>query len=670
MKGPTLKNDSPSLARMSSSSSSKKGLGFPSMLTLVASLGEKTNEDDDKYSKEAALSKMTIGSNRVDPLVSLEEMQAHLKLLSAFSAVRDSCFAAKSSNIKAEADQVWTAFLLRANHRFTEYLDKILTWSNLGVNADTRSAERMLNLDQEKAEQMLKKTFNISDDLLPPLDVAMMWHAYRLNPGRLTEDATRVPSLRILSLVHFPLQLLGSHLDSASKQVECKKAEAFWTSTTGLSWKLDTVIPAAAFRDAANEATFGPDHGLVIQCPVCCTSEAGPSSQFLSWDALSDLKWKFKCQRCSVKADAKVLKGADFLRDVQAWLADEQRTDNFRMRGGLLSPRNGKYFPDDPHAPVLCRLYNYKRKISEHQEGMDALVQFPPRFGKEAARMSQVSKNIDKMKPCPMLKPRKHFEEARGDILQLSNIIARETLDREAVSHEKIAIDLRRRLSLLFKFYMEGNPFTVFSVDLVDAVKRQFSFVDEMNGMGWTQVERIDGKSDVSQLANAIVRYHKWLHVLYKKKELMCPTLDIDLAWHTHQLSALYYIDCFRVVGCFVDHDDKIGVTELGNAFDNTGRMWFEMYNQPYSICGCAVSTWYNPLRSLSIKMKSKSAKSKAKNDESQGQDNNASHPSIHNLVVDEHSSTGRAIVSLRKTREIKDMEKGQRKNGHSDVFM
>lgn len=666
MKGaaPSIKN-SPNLARSSSSSNKKGLLGFSSMLSLVSSLNDKGDKEIDEDGPEAVLSKMLIGSNRVDPLVSLDDLQAHLKLLSAFGALRDGCFQGKSNNIKTGIDQVWTAFLHRANHRFTVYLDKILTWSNLGVSADNRTSERMLNLDQEKAQQMLKKTHCITIELLPPLDVAMMWHAYRLNPGRLMEDATRVPSLRILSLVNFPLQMLSNHISSTDKQLRCKEAEVFWTRATNHSWKLNTLISAAPI-----ESTQGPDQGLVVQCPICCESSAGPCSQFLSWNMLSDPQWKFNCQQCSVKVDAKVLKGATFMRDLKVWLADEQTTDNYRMRGGLLSPRNGKYFPDDPHAPVLCRLYDYKREVSTHQEGMDALVRFPPRYGKEAAIMSQYLKNVDKLKPSPILKPRKHFEQAKGDILELSHIIMMETMDREAVAHEKIAIDLRRRLSLLFKFYFEGNPFTTFSVDLVDAVKRQFSFVDEMNGMGWTQMEHIDSKYDAPQLANAIIRYHKWFHVLCQKKELMCPTLDIDLAWHTHQLSALYYNDCFRVVGCFIDHDDKIEVTMLANAFDKTGRMWFEMYNQPYSICGCAVYTSSNLFQSLSLKLKSKSAKHKGENDAFNKDVSKGSHPSIHNLTVNPHSSTSRAGNSIRKTREIKDMETGQRKRGHSDVFM
>ncbi|KAF8582970.1 hypothetical protein K439DRAFT_1285906, partial [Ramaria rubella] len=43
------------------------------------------------------------------------------------------------------------------------------------------------------------------------------------------------------------------------------------------------------------------------------------------------------------------------------------------------------------------------------------------------------------------------------------------------------------------------------------------------------------------------------------RKEFLVPTLDIDLGWHTHQLSgARYMSDTVRHVGRYVDHDDKI----------------------------------------------------------------------------------------------------------------
>jgi hypothetical protein len=71
------------------------------------------------------------------------------------------------------------------------------------------------------------------------------------------------------------------------------------------------------------------------------------------------------------------------------------------------------------------------------------------------------------------------------------------------------------------------------------------------------------------------------------------PTLDIDLAWHTHQLKAdKYKRDCATHVGRYIDQyasirtnfynlaelfafsDDKIEENTLSSAFDITCRAW------------------------------------------------------------------------------------------------
>ena len=52
------------------------------------------------------------------------------------------------------------------------------------------------------------------------------------------------------------------------------------------------------------------------------------------------------------------------------------------------------------------------------------------------------------------------------------------------------------------------------------------------------------------------------------------PTLDIDLAWHTHQLQSSYRIDTAKAVGRAIDHNDKVEETDLGYGFDDTAKLW------------------------------------------------------------------------------------------------
>jgi hypothetical protein len=84
------------------------------------------------------------------------------------------------------------------------------------------------------------------------------------------------------------------------------------------------------------------------------------------------------------------------------------------------------------------------------------------------------------------------------------------------------------------------------------------------------------------------------------------PTIDIDLAWHTHQLQGSRYHDkCYRLVGQYVDQyvkciyqyrkdltraplsNDKVEENLLANCFDDTCKAWKTRFGAQYTFCGC-----------------------------------------------------------------------------------
>jgi hypothetical protein len=72
--------------------------------------------------------------------------------------------------------------------------------------------------------------------------------------------------------------------------------------------------------------------------------------------------------------------------------------------------------------------------------------------------------------------------------------------------------------------------------------------------------------------------------------DVAVPTLDVDLAWHTAQLSPKAYYD-YSIQKCnkFIDHDDKIAEDKLATAFEWTSKTYQELYGEVYSECTC----WY-----------------------------------------------------------------------------
>jgi len=68
----------------------------------------------------------------------------------------------------------------------------------------------------------------------------------------------------------------------------------------------------------------------------------------------------------------------------------------------------------------------------------------------------------------------------------------------------------------------------------------------------------------------------------------MVPTLDVDLFWHSHQLTpARYYAYCFSAAGRFIDHDDKLPTGVLDDGFERTGERYWNAFKAEYGGCLC-----------------------------------------------------------------------------------
>ncbi|KAH7134605.1 hypothetical protein B0J13DRAFT_85443 [Dactylonectria estremocensis] len=119
---------------------------------------------------------------------------------------------------------------------------------------------------------------------------------------------------------------------------------------------------------------------------------------------------------------------------------------------------------------------------------------------------------------------------------------------------------------------------------LIANVTRQLVFVDKMHAQLWIRSPALAGT-----LTRAVERYENYLELfqLYPGKMLV-PTLDIDLVWHTHQLSAKNY----RTVtesrcGRFINHNDKLGKPTLETGMKDTQELFQVHFGQAYSICLC-----------------------------------------------------------------------------------
>lgn len=149
-------------------------------------------------------------------------------------------------------------------------------------------------------------------------------------------------------------------------------------------------------------------------------------------------------------------------------------------------------------------------------------------------------------------------------------------------------ISIRRMMS----HYWENS--SIFGLDLVGAVIRQGTFIQKMDNLDW-----IHSPAVAATMERLIRKYDVFFQIMISHTNKMAvPTLDVDLAWHTHQMSPSRYFMYSQAktskvrlgVTAFIDHDDKVDEAQLSDAFQWTSKKYFEMTNgELYSECTC----WY-----------------------------------------------------------------------------
>jgi hypothetical protein len=177
-----------------------------------------------------------------------------------------------------------------------------------------------------------------------------------------------------------------------------------------------------------------------------------------------------------------------------------------------------------------------------------------------------------------------HSMEAVRDMIEEGGIknskymrSVRNSLSSTLTRPERISV--RRFMT---RYWDNSSPF---ALDLVGAVIRQGSFVEKMHNIDWLHSPALP-----STMNRLIVKYTRFVNIMTDKMHMAVPTLDVDLAWHTHQLSPPNYMDyTCHVTKQFIDHDDKVAETKLNDSFAWTSKTYQRTYGEPYSECTC----WY-----------------------------------------------------------------------------
>jgi hypothetical protein len=263
------------------------------------------------------------------------------------------------------------------------------------------------------------------------------------------------------------------------------------------------------------------------------------------------------CTKCGSEIDHDFLRVAKFRRDTEKLI-----THDWPLGGTILSPSTGTIL-----APLMMHRHIDSNTFPNRLIGIELRIRV-----------------LDLISPS---------SRSRRTMNDVKDLVEHAIRDRSLVKrvHGKSSVDTgiltrdeRLAVRKMMSRYWEND--SIFALELGGAVIRQGVFVDKMHDLDW--LHSPTAKATMTRLLN---KYTRFIQIMATYPlHVAVPTLDVDLAWHTHQLSPKQYFN-YTVEKCkkFIDHDDKMDENALSSSFEWTSKTYEKMFQEVYSECTC----WY-----------------------------------------------------------------------------
>ncbi|PWY91142.1 hypothetical protein BO70DRAFT_392790 [Aspergillus heteromorphus CBS 117.55] len=498
--------------------------------------------------------------------VTPDQCAAHLKFLAALADLRDGV--ASTQGLFGIDDPRPEIFLDNTNEAWARIKEKrwavyttraaarYATWWDMCVPA-SRSRPTLRDLVDEGYSNITTSTpLAWSQDLLPPLDVLMIWHAHMLNPRAFLEDCIRHGKMSAWT-TGFPWEAINASIDDRTLEYDVTQtAKDTFLAKTRLQWDnlLDTNDKMLCCP-SCDERIFVPwtsgSMGVLLE------------NLFRGWSGIADKDFIAVCPRCRLTLNHESLKIAKLRQDITALLTTDL-------------PMPGTYYnlhgvPEPAFDPQRRKQQFFFPNRFLGVAGRDILDRTSPRNNQTPLTMKTVNEYI-----ATKLKQR--------DIMWRANPNSFQT---NLYPDEKVSY--RRMMSHYW------DNFSPFALDLVGAVIRQGTFVEKMDKIDWLHSPTI-----LPTMNRLIKKYQLFFQIMTDHPSHMAvPTLDVDLAWHTHQLTPGRYLTFSlhrtstspsNQTPIFIDHDDKVDETKLSDCFEWTSKAYRKLTDgEIYSECTC----WY-----------------------------------------------------------------------------
>ncbi|KAG7042513.1 alpha-ketoglutarate-dependent sulfonate dioxygenase [Colletotrichum scovillei] len=405
------------------------------------------------------------------------------------------------------------------------------------------------------------------EEMLPPLDVLLVWHAHMLNPRLYLEDCLRYGHSSLWA-AGIPWSIINAAITSASfEYVVSDVCKAHWEANTNLAWYNEDDPDAKDVPCPACSTLFS------VPWTTCGLSRdySGAKQLDIVGQGLADGRLAHACPSCGLLMTHESLRAAKFRDDIQASIRSNHAMPGTILDLGTGLPKPLQYGSDDTSGECPDRLFPTRlarRGLSRH-----ILEMFKP-GSKTAPSMMAVRDIMEES-----------FTGKFADPKNLREVMSRP--GQENVTAFRLSLDAKRQTRKMMSRYWENS--SPFSIDLPGCVMRQATFTEKMCKLNWLHFPTA---RDI--MTGLLEKYDRFVEIIAiassTEDKVAVPTLDVDLAWHTHQLSPQsYFVFTLAKTGAFVDHNDKVDEDRLSTAFEWTSKTYQEKYGEIYSQCKC----WY-----------------------------------------------------------------------------
>ena len=286
-------------------------------------LGESVLNEVSDIATTSAFSDLTLPESPSAPQVDI--CLAHLKLLSAFEELKTrtgmrnglwDIWDSRAYNASQDAERDpkdvlallrekrWVVYVARAVDRYEAW------WNSFVPNMLTEAAmidgkEKYVNFTQ--SQPMIWK-----EDMLPPLDVLLVWHTHMLNPRNYLEDCLRFGHGSLWA-AGLPWLIVNHAINDRFEYTVSEATVANWTQKTGKAW--------ANENDAMVKVTKCPACTYSHELPWTTSGQAEDSKGVrrpgIVGEGFGDGRLNWQCTICNITINHDVLRLAKFQRDVR-----------------------------------------------------------------------------------------------------------------------------------------------------------------------------------------------------------------------------------------------------------------------------------------------------------------------------------------------------------------